>query len=117
MTLIFDGILPMPPTLNQYYRARNGKNGKPSIYKSVDYKKQVFVPKLLSDKRLKVAVTVNFADNRKQDLDNRIKALLDALNYRLWFDDSQIDEILIKRGEIIKGGQVHLQVWEMDDVA
>lgn len=71
------------------------------------------MPKLLSDKRLKVAITVHFADKRKQDLDNRIKALLDALNYRLWFDDSQIDELVIKRGDIVKGGQVHVQVWEL----
>jgi crossover junction endodeoxyribonuclease RusA len=44
-------------------------------------------------------------DRRKQDIDNRIKALWDALGEAGVFDDDeQIDVLQIERGEIKKGG-------------
>jgi crossover junction endodeoxyribonuclease RusA len=50
-------------------------------------------------------VVIHFSDRRKQDLSNRIKVLEDALvQAGLMDDDSQINEIVVKRGEIIKGG-------------
>lgn len=116
MKLIINTKLPLPPTLNQYYRAKVIK-GKPIIYKSdKGYFDKVacLVSKSPTNKRLKIAVTVHFSDKRTQDIDNRLKALLDALNGRIWADDSQIDKIEIDRGEIIKGGLVKLKVWELD---
>lgn len=110
---IFDANLPLPPTLNQYYRARV-VSGKPIVYKNdKGYFGGIarFAPKAPTTARLKIAITVHFATRQAQDLDNRLKCLLDALTGRIWCDDSQIDEILIKRGKIIKGGLVHLQVW------
>ena len=36
---------------------------------------------------------------RAFDIDNKLKALLDALTYsRVWLDDGQVDEILVRRG-------------------
>lgn len=115
MKPIFNAFLPLPPTLNHYYRARVIK-GRPVIYKSDGgYSKKIaqFVGIAPTDKRLKVIATMRFADKRKQDLDNRLKALLDALNGRVWVDDSQIDEIIIKRGAVIKGGLVEIEVYEL----
>lgn len=57
--------------------------------------------------RLAVRVTVCPPDNRRRDLDNVQKALLDALAkggaYR---DDSQIDRLVVERGPVTPGGKV-----------
>lgn len=57
--------------------------------------------------RLAVRVTVCPPDNRRRDLDNVQKALLDALAkggaYR---DDSQIDRLVVERGPVTPGGRV-----------
>jgi Holliday junction resolvase RusA-like endonuclease len=62
------------------------------------------VPKL-RDARLQMQVTLYPKDRRKQDIDNRIKALWDALASAGVFDnDEQIDVLIVERGEIKKGG-------------
>lgn len=117
MNEIFDGVLPLPPTLNQYYRARVVR-GRAVIYKNDGgYGKKImaWVNKKPSQKRIKIMAVVHFADKRKCDLDNRLKALQDALTGIVWVDDSQIDEIIIKRGSTIKDGAVRLTVWEIDE--
>jgi len=55
--------------------------------------------------RLAVDIYVNPPDKRKRDLDNIPKALLDALTHAgIWEDDSQIDQLTITRGPVIKQG-------------
>ena len=50
-------------------------------------------------------VTLYPKDRRKQDIDNRIKALWDALADAGVFDnDEQIDTLIVQRGAIKKGG-------------
>ena len=40
----------------------------------------------------------------------------DALTHaRVYRDDSQIDELVVKRGEIIKGGRVDVELYEVED--
>ena len=66
----------------------------------VEYK----VPKL-GKARLEMQVTLYPTDRRKQDIDNRIKALWDALADAGVFDnDEQIDVLMVLRGAIKKGG-------------
>lgn len=60
--------------------------------------------------RLFVAITAFPPDRRTRDLDNLLKPLLDAMQHaRLFTDDSQIDRLLIERGNVI-GKPGHLQV-------
>jgi crossover junction endodeoxyribonuclease RusA len=69
-----------------------------------DYVIENTVPKM-GDKRLQMQVTLYPRDRRKQDIDNRIKALWDALtDAGVFDDDEQIDVLMIQRGEIRKGG-------------
>ncbi|UYV11912.1 MAG: RusA family crossover junction endodeoxyribonuclease [Phycisphaera sp.] len=64
------------------------------------------------DGRVAVRIVVHPPDRRRRDLDNVLKALLDALAqpggaYR---DDAQIDELEALRGEVVKGGLVLVTV-------
>jgi crossover junction endodeoxyribonuclease RusA len=69
-----------------------------------DYVAEFQVPKL-GAARIEMQVTLYPKDRRKQDIDNRIKALWDALADAGVFDnDEQIDVLLVQRGEIKKGG-------------
>jgi len=44
-------------------------------------------------------------DRRKRDVDNILKALLDALTHAgVYEDDSFIDDLRVVRGAVIKGG-------------
>ena len=65
--------------------------------------------------RLEVRVTVCPPDNRRRDLDNVQKALLDALAkggaYR---DDSQIDRLVVERGPVTPGGKVRVEISQLN---
>jgi len=100
--------LPYPPSANTYYRhiAINGHPRTLLSKKGREYRR--IVASLLAVARSKpterpVAVTlaVNPPDNRRRDLDNILKSLLDALEYGgAYKDDSQIEELHIMRCEV-----------------
>ena len=57
--------------------------------------------------RLDVSLVAMPPDRRARDLDNVLKATLDALTHAgVWLDDSQIDRLTVSRGEITKGGRL-----------
>jgi len=66
------------------------------------------------DKRLQFQVTLYPRDRRIQDIDNRIKALFDALEGWAYDSDSQIDVLIVHRGEIRKGGGCLVMIDEID---
>jgi crossover junction endodeoxyribonuclease RusA len=79
-----------------------------------DYVIDNAVPKM-GDKRLQMQVTLYPRDKRKQDIDNRIKALWDALtDAGVMDDDEQIDILIVQRGEIRKGGGCLVMIDEID---
>ena len=100
--------LPFPPTLNHNV----GRNGA-RYYKNDDYRRfQRHVgwlwlkeaPPLWSlSKRYAVEIELIYDSNRRYDVDNRVKPILDALTVAgVWKDDSQVDMIAVFRGEIDK---------------
>jgi crossover junction endodeoxyribonuclease RusA len=101
--------LPLPPSVNSYrtiFRGRMGisKAGRAFKEQVSDYVAEYRVPKL-GAARLEMRVTLYPRDRRKQDIDNRIKALWDALSDAGVFDDDeQIDILHIDRGDIKNGG-------------
>ena len=111
--------LPLPPSINHYWgthghRRYVSKAGVAFKEAVSDYVAEYSVPKL-GTARLQMQVTLYPKDRRKQDIDNRIKALWDALADAGVFDnDEQIDVLIIHRGEIKKGGGwlVYLEVLE-----
>jgi Holliday junction resolvase RusA-like endonuclease len=75
--------LPLPPTVNHYIKSSGHRRYLSK--EAIEFKKQVAdyvaeyrVPKL-GDARLEMKIVIHFATRRKQDLDNRVKSLWDAL--------------------------------------
>lgn len=112
--------IPWPPTVNSYKklgavtRTKSGKLYQPRInseatkrfYSEVWCSLRVMMKcqglKPFGDARLRVELRLHAPSNRKIDLDNRAKVTLDALQRAgLYDDDSQIDYLLIVRGEIM----------------
>ncbi len=92
--------------------SKAGKEFKLAIQ---DYVIENSVPKL-GDKRLQMQVTLYPRDRRKQDIDNRIKALWDALtDAGVFDDDEQIDILIVQRGEIRKGGGCLVMIDEINE--
>jgi crossover junction endodeoxyribonuclease RusA len=55
---------------------------------------------------LAVEVKLHPPDRRRRDLDNLLKALLDALQHAgVYADDSLIDRLSVEKGEVAVGGK------------
>ena len=112
--------LPLPPSVNHYWGTHGhrrfvSKAGKEFKLAVQDYVIENAVPKL-GEKRLEMQVTLYPRDKRKQDIDNRIKALWDALaEAGVYEDDSQIDVLIVQRGEIRKGGGCLVMIDEINE--
>lgn len=65
--------------------------------------------------RLGVEVVLYPHNRQSFDIDNKLKALLDAMTHsRVWLDDSQVDEIRIRRAqERREGGQAVVVIWDL----
>lgn len=109
--------LPLPPSVNSYYGARGNRR----YIKPAGMAFRAKVCELVAqaghktiEGRVALFATIYPADKRRQDLDNRSKALQDALtNAGVWLDDSQIDELTLVRKEVIKGGMVEIVIHEL----
>ena len=110
--------LPWPPSVNHYWQ-RN-RNGSMRIGAAgVAYRKSMLLHiATLHAKRIgprvKVSIYAKPPDRRKRDLDNILKAILDALTHSgLIEDDSCIDYLCIWRGPVVKDGEITITVEEM----
>jgi crossover junction endodeoxyribonuclease RusA len=115
-----DLILPFPPTVNSYYLVVGGtRRGVKRISKAGrDFRvkieeevvEQIGQAPLLHS-RFALRVILYPPDQRIRDLDNYMKALLDALTQaRVWEDDSLIDQLLIYRGVVTQGGKTRILI-------
>lgn len=107
-------LLPMPPSLNRYYRSVKGRvlisaEGR-------EYRDKVIrhcMANSIKPHSGKLACFIEMMppDNRRRDLDNVLKGLLDALQHGgAYHDDSQIDALSIKRGDVVDGGAVKVRI-------
>lgn len=103
--------LPFPPSVNTYYRNFRGHmvlSAKGREFKTAvaEYVAEHNIPKY-GDSRLRITIILQPRDKRKFDIDNRIKATLDALQGAGVFDDDwQVDQLEVMRGEQTPGGRL-----------
>jgi crossover junction endodeoxyribonuclease RusA len=113
--------LPWPPTINHYYgTTRGGKRYLTPQAKA--YREEVCLMLRRRSEPFQGPVAVSIVarpPNRLvRDLDNLLKALLDAITHSgaAWVDDSQIHRLEIAWGEIVPKGRVFVEVSECDDL-
>lgn len=109
--------LPWPPSENVYRRYVNGRPLLSRDGRSYKATVAAIVRANGHDRhlagRLKLRIQLRPPDRRKRDIDNSLKALLDAMQAGgVYADDSQIDFICVSREEHIEGGQVWVTVRE-----
>ena len=67
------------------------------------------------DCRLKVDILVFPPDNRRRDLDNVLKAVLDSLeDAKVFKDDSLIDDLRVRRMDTFKDGKIEIGIEIID---
>ena len=116
--MLIDLVLPYPPTVNTYWRRR----GSTYFVSKAGERYRRAVALIVRQQRLKLSLSGRLAikiiaeppDKRRRDLDNILKAPLDALTHaRLLIDDEQFDEINIVRGKVVPGGRLGVKICEI----
>ena len=110
--------LPWPPSVNSYWRTFQGRMIISA--KGRDYREAVcvLVQRLGVDagykNKLVVEIEAYQPDKRRRDLDNLLKAPLDALTHAgVYKDDSQISDLRIHWGPTI-GGMLKIKIKEIE---
>jgi len=109
------------PTVNNYYsHTRRGiyisKRGKAYLNTVIsDVREQA--PDVYIDYKISLTVYMFPPDRRVRDLDNYLKAMQDSVTKSgFWEDDSLIDQLFVKRGEVVKGGAMVIIIQKADDL-
>lgn len=108
--------LPFPPSINHYWRrvgfrtliSREGRRFRQRV---VAILAALGLRPLAG--RLEVQAELFPPDNRRRDLDNSAKALLDALQHGgAYFDDSQIVRLVLEKREPVADGKTIVRIKE-----
>lgn len=106
--------VPYPPSVNTYWRHSRGVTHislEGRAYRHAVVSSPALRGVRFGSARLSVTLAVSPPDRRRRDLDNLPKGLLDALMHAgVYEDDSQIDELIVRRGKPVKGGSVAVSI-------
>lgn len=105
--------LPYPPSVNHYWRrvgprtliSRQGRAYRRDVATAV---RRIDHPadRLPLTDPLSVEVSLYPPDRRRRDLDNTLKALLDALQHAgVYPDDSLIEQLSVEKRDVVEGGK------------
>lgn len=116
--------LPYPPSVNKYWRhvMRGRRNVTLLSAEGRAYQAEAlacirrqlgFAFRPLVG-HLALTARIHPPDYIRRDLDNCLKAMLDAMTHaRVWVDDSQVHELHLAWGEVRKGGAALVEISEM----
>lgn len=109
-TMKFTVTLPLPPSLNDSYATFNGRRLLSKAAR--EFKHEVAQLTVLAarqspwrtrpSQRYRLELVLYFNGARNRDLSNTIKLAEDSIAEALGFNDSRIDELVVRRGEVDK---------------
>jgi len=117
--------LPWPPSTNTYWRhpTRGALAGRHLIseagrqYRATVQQQLVTTFNKPITGRLGIEIKASPPDNRRRDLDNILKALLDSITHAgVIEDDSQFDAIAIARLPSEKPGRVDVTIFQLENL-
>lgn len=109
-----DIVLPWPPSVNHYFvHTRRGAFLSPAAraYRLLvcAAARDANAPELVGDVRLDIMAAA--PDNRRRDLDNVLKGLLDAIQHAgIYADDFQVSDLRIRRAGVVPGGSLAVMI-------
>ena len=113
-TVIRSFELPFPPSVNHYYRrvgqatliSREGRRYRSEVASLLAATR---VDPLLG--RLAAVLDLRPPNRRSFDVDNRLKAALDAMEHAgVYANDAQIELLIAWKGSVAPGGQMHVRL-------
>ena len=111
--------LPYPPSINHYWRrvgprtliSREGRTFRKNVCALLGGGGPRKPP---AGGRIALAMDAFPPDRRRRDLDNIQKAVLDALQHAgIYEDDSQVDLLVTRRRQPVKGGRLEIELNEI----
>ena len=111
--------LPYPPSINRYYRhvgfrtliSREGRTFRTNVCALLSGGGPRKPP---AGGRIALCLDAFPPDRRVRDLDNLQKPALDAMQHAgIYEDDSQIDLLLTRRRDVVRGGRLAVEVLDM----
>lgn len=109
--------LPFPPSVNHYYkRTRNRAKDMVIGKRGLEYRKAIKDRLALLNIRplagpLSMKLEINPPDKRRRDIDNILKALLDALEHgNAYENDNQIVKLVMEKSYPVPDGRVVVEV-------
>lgn len=94
-----DFVIPLPPALNTLYRTSSRRPGVYKTQEAKDYEEEVALRlRLLKPTDQPVSLTVDcYFGRSNNDIDSRLKVLLDVLQGIVYINDRQIVELIVRK--------------------